>query len=207
MDLCSLVFEVETHAPEAAFHHVFWAMIAQVGPLLANELQFGKGYKPYTVSPLMQDDGPTPRGAASGWFRITTLTPQVTRALLNYRDDHFEQGQVMLGWALKRIELHSPWSDFSSYSAIYRSDAAERNVTFRFITPTAFSHPRVSTTVILPYADLIFRNLHQRWQAFSQIVVDDLHRASSWTPSPSIAVCCRSMACHSADSWGRPNSP
>jgi CRISPR-associated endoribonuclease Cas6 len=175
MDLCSLVFEAETQSSQFGFHQVFWSMIGQVDPMLAQDLQFGKGYKPYTVSPLMHGENIAPRGTASGWFRVTTLTPQVTQALLRYRDDHFDDGQTILGWQLNRIDLHSPWSDFSSYAAIYRSDTVEKIVRFRFITPTAFSHPRVATTVIMPYADLIFRNLHLRWLAFSNIMVEDLH--------------------------------
>jgi len=155
----------------------FLKQVTLADPAMASRLHDESGWRPYTVSTLLDENG-RPLGAGMWlkpgqecWLRVTTFDESLS-GLVEERVLKRLPGRMTLykmdfrvnGVARRRAE--HPWAGESSFSELAQ-DAGLKSVSgharMEFASPTAFS--RGGLELCLPLPGSVFRSLWSRWNA------------------------------------------
>ena len=159
---------------------VFYGLLHQVDPTLAEALHQWNGRKPFTVSSL----GGLPRGdgplidvhpGCECWLRVTTLGQAIFQPFIQ----RFLQGgfrtQLQIGplaFAVTEV-LTTPgshfWAGYKEASQLLALAEPNDRLTLEFVSPTGFnlgSTPGGMYYELFPHPRLVFGNLAAKWDAF-----------------------------------------
>lgn len=180
-DLYSLVLQLAPSAgnalPAAPGHQVqalFFELVRQSDPELANELHASLPGKPFTVATL-----PRARGGGRGLLEVrisllaTSLWQPVVQALLQ----QISRPALRLGsTALVLRDVPGtpgshPWAGFTSYAELVAVVEPAERLTLEFVTPTAISKGNDARgrkkLELLPLPSAVFGALMRRWNALA----------------------------------------
>lgn len=178
-DLYALVLQLAPAAgeplPNTPGHRVqalFFELVRQVNPELANDLHASAPGKPFTVAVL-------PRTGRNDLLEVrvallsTTLWPPVVQALLQ----QISKPALHLGSTALTVRDvpgtpgSHPWAGFDSYATLAAAVELTDRLTLEFVTPTSITK---SSDVrgrkkleLLPLPDTVFRALWRRWNALA----------------------------------------
>ncbi|MGC9400672.1 MAG: CRISPR system precrRNA processing endoribonuclease RAMP protein Cas6 [Anaerolineae bacterium] len=190
--LIAAIIEVEAlesgKLPAATGHlvHGFWFHHwGEVDAARAEQLHTGPGLRPFTLSPLMGLSHPrrgeiTVEAGQRAWFRVTTLTPQLSTSLLDRWLPRLPELPRLGNLAWRLIGYTSDPHDHAWAKRAELRELAERHLMaekpgrrwqLHFLTPTAFHGAAGYLPFPLPSA-LIGSWLRQ-WQAFGKVRLPD----------------------------------
>lgn len=200
-DLYALIIrlmpEAGGSAPEAPGHQLqalFFELVRQVHPELANALHADAASKHFTVAALPPSashqpaagrttERPTGTGQrATLALRVTLLHADLfapfTRALL----EQTARPALRLGGTPLRITEvcgtpeSDPWAGFGAWATLHASAHPTERLTLRFVTPTAFSQGEAAgrkRVGVLPDPEAVFGSLLRRWNALAPMQLDE----------------------------------
>ncbi len=166
--------------------HGFWlAHWRQVSPRFSQQLHDTKPCSPYTLSPLM--DLPKPQNGvvevttgAKAWFRVATLTDELSKRL--YGEWLFRLPETIriagIPWQVDRgslEEVPKTWmaqvdqKELADQFLLAREP--ESQWFFRFLTPTAFHAEAGHFPIPLPVP--LVRSWMRRWEAFGPVCLPE----------------------------------
>ncbi len=168
----------------SALQGMFLHLMDEVDPAAAQRLHDGKGYRPYTLSPLgigIQGDTfqgfkmPREQKIRSGslcYLRITLLDdmlfPTFSQYFLARPQPTYRLGntQFIVTDVMATPENPHSWSQYLSYTElIENADRRRRRIKLRFLTPTTFK--RSDIDLPLPLPRFVFQSYLRRFQEFS----------------------------------------
>lgn len=185
--LTSLVVTFTPSAPAAlprdlgrAAHAVLLRQLGQQQPALAERLHNWQGPKPFTCSGVFggarHEDQLLANPGDGLWLRYTALTAELSTALLaGPPPSHIDLAgtrMTVTGWTAE-ANAHARAANIS-YEALaapylLSRERAERRITLRFVSPTAFkSHGQVVT---LPLPASVFGGLIEKWNTYAPIAL------------------------------------
>ncbi|HEU5014796.1 MAG TPA: CRISPR system precrRNA processing endoribonuclease RAMP protein Cas6 [Roseiflexaceae bacterium] len=194
-DLYALVIrlmpETGGPAPETPGHQLqalFFELVRQVDPELANTLHADAASKHFTVAALPPASSrPAERSTVKGRqdtlaLRVTLLHADLfapfTRALL----EQTARPALRLGSTPLRITEacgtpeSDPWAGFGTWTTLHAAAQATERLTLRFVTPTAFSQGEDAgrkRVGVLPDPETVFGSLLRRWNALAPMQLDE----------------------------------
>jgi CRISPR-associated endoribonuclease Cas6 len=167
--------------------------LASVDLDLADQVEQVTPFKPYTVSPLLEaSDGALrenrrPSEGGRGWLRVTalggshapTLLPALEGALLcgmlcEGRQVELDRLPFLVEGCTANAEQHplAGQGDYASLAWPYWSggEPAGRRLFLEFFSPAAFKKSNSPDLYVpMPYPELVFGSLMERWNAFSPL--------------------------------------
>jgi CRISPR-associated endoribonuclease Cas6 len=168
---------------------LFFSLIDQHNPELAQRLHDLGGPKPFTVSNLMMGQTEQPgrrvvKAGQSGWLRFTGLTEEVSETLLTAAKempatveiDH----QILKVTGVTFNPAEHAWAGVVSYqdfaaSYLLAEDVGPKRRYMTFVGPTTFRHNKIFRP--LPQPELVYGSLLDRWQQVAPIALHPAMRA------------------------------
>ncbi|MEO1286656.1 MAG: CRISPR-associated endoribonuclease Cas6 [Chloroflexota bacterium] len=161
-----------------ATHAWFLDIVRDIHPSYSKILHDTDTMKPFTVSSLL---GARVRGNRLEFkqddevrLRITTLHPQLTLILLNQILPWMHCRTVNIhgqSFEVTNIETGGDWSGCTTFDTLLKTvEHQRRELTLNFLTPTTFKRTGDYFDAI-PYPDLVFGSLLDRWNAFSPVLM------------------------------------
>ena len=174
-----------TFASGRATHGLWFDIWRRANPELAEHLHQGNGISPFTISPLMglprPRQGHTPvQKEHPAWFRVTTLTADLSNALEETWLPALPETVELAGlhWrvtGVARTPEEHPWAGHTPYSKIASEQLfmgkPPKTWRLRFATPAAFHGSAGHLPFPLP--DSLVRSWMRRWNAFAPIALPD----------------------------------
>jgi CRISPR-associated endoribonuclease Cas6 len=174
-DLYSLVLQLAPEAggvaPAAPGHQVqalFFELVRQVNPDLANDLHASVPGKPFTVAVL-------PSNGRSGLLevRVALLATDLWQPVVQALFQQIARSALRLGsTALVLYDVPGtpgshPWAGFDSYTALAGAVVPTDRLKLEFVTPTAISQGTDARgrkkLELLPLPGVVFKSIAKRW--------------------------------------------
>ncbi len=173
-----------SHLTGRHLHALFLDLVRSVNPDLSSLLHKQETTKAFTLSPLQCDRQQTDRlqweykqaiqPGIPCWWRISLLDDALFGQLANLWLNLSPQQAWSLGAANLQVVsiLSSPqsdhdWANYTTYPSLYENASEDdRQIHFRFYTPTAFRRRDYDTS--LPTPELVFQSLLRQWNQYSQ---------------------------------------
>lgn len=162
-----------------AIHALFFEILRELNPDLAEKIHSMRPYKPFTLSPLLGEGEERPSfplmEGRRVYLRITSIWEPLSEKLVGL--ERFPSSPLSLGsLSLRPLRLITDPSHelvfLSSYREIYSRCFLEmkeipRKILLRFTSPTTFRVGRANLPFPLPH--LVFRSYADRWNFFSNV--------------------------------------
>jgi CRISPR-associated endoribonuclease Cas6 len=163
-----------------SLHGLFFELVRQARPDLADQLHQGHGLRPFTVSSLQgkwtwQDNQRLAVPEEDYRVRYTVLTEEVFAALSNillgkylYQEPVDIDGQPfeIINIAVEP-EQSRGWAKLSSYQQLHDEASTERRIRLQFTSPTTFRTGDVN--LLFPLTGSVFRSYMRKWESFSPV--------------------------------------
>ncbi len=167
-----------------ALHALFLNLVSSVDAELGDRLHQNQSNKPFTLSPLQQNNSPThlrwkhlkPIAPSTPcWWRISLLDDQLFGQLsqlwLNLNPQqpwHLGPANLYINSVLGTPQSTQPWANFCNYAQLHeQASSTTQKITLQFCTPTAFRQGKYDSS--LPTAERVFGSLLRRWNRYSHI--------------------------------------
>jgi len=187
-ELISIVFTLTNPEPVSlpvdqgrALSARFLAWIRSLNPQLSQELHDSANLpRPYTVSnlrgkPYTKSDRLFLKADSEVWFRVTSISPKLTRTLIVELLPNFEK-KINLSksaFVVKNVtwnpEQH-PWAGAATYADLIRDDMLGKtncHVPLFFASATAFRSKGAHLPFVLP--EMVIRSWAANWNAYSSM--------------------------------------
>ncbi|MEU7616638.1 CRISPR system precrRNA processing endoribonuclease RAMP protein Cas6 [Micromonospora rifamycinica] len=150
-----------------AVNAAFLKAVGAVDPVLAKGLHDSARYKPFTVTPVLDEQGRAPTTAGqSAWFGVSMLVDGYTAVVLAAL--HAFAGH-QIAWTRYRVTgvrlRAQPYAELAA-----SADAAADGWSFQLVTPVGFATglgDGARRERPWPDAERVFGNLARRWEAFA----------------------------------------
>lgn len=168
-------------------HALFLTLVSSVDQDLGDRFHQGDSLRSFSLSSLQvlgnRGQGIEDRlqvhhkrsiaAGKSCWWRISLLDDalfgHLTKLWLNLNPQkawHLGPADLFITSVLGTPQSTQPWANFSSYSQLYeQASESDRELRFRFYTPTAFRKGQFDTS--MPTQENVFSSLLKRWNEFS----------------------------------------
>ena len=185
-ELISIVFTLTNPVPVSipvdqgrALSARFLAWIRDIDPQISKELHDSSSQpRPYTVSslqgtPRTRSDRVFLKPGSEVWFRVTSVSPRLTRFLITDFLPGFEK-EITLSKARFNVKDHTwdpaqhSWAGGMTYANLIREDLLgenHRQVQMAFTSATAFHSHGAHLPFVLP--ELVLRSWAESWNAYS----------------------------------------
>jgi CRISPR-associated endoribonuclease Cas6 len=193
-DLYSLVLQLAPEAggsmPAAPGHQVqalFFELVRQVNPELANALHASAPGKPFTVAMLPRNERNKTLEMRVSLLVATLWQPVVQALFQQLARPALRLGSTSL--VLRDVPGtpgSHPWAGFTSYAALAAAVVPYDRLTLEFVTPTAISQGTDARgrkkLELLPLPGVVFKSIAQRWNllAPSDLRLDDSLTEAAW---------------------------
>jgi CRISPR-associated endoribonuclease Cas6 len=172
-----------SHSTGRHLHALFLDLVRSVDPTLSSFLHKQEMTKAFTLSPLQRNSNrpellqwehktAIPAGSPC-WWRISLLDDALFGQLASLWLNLSPQQAWQLGAAELQVVsiLSSPlsshsWANYETYQSLYeKASEVDRQMHFRFCTPTVFRQRDYDTS--LPTPELVFQSLLRQWNQYS----------------------------------------
>jgi len=163
-----------------SLHGLFFELVREARPELADQLHRGHGLRPFTVSMLQGKwtwESNQRLASPDEVYRVryTVLTEEVFAALSHillgkhlYREPVDIDGQP---FTITEIAVEPGrsrgWARLASYEQLYDEASTERRIRLRFASPTTFRTGDVN--LLFPLRGSVFGSYVRKWEAFSGV--------------------------------------
>ncbi len=155
--------------PPRALHALFYHWLEAAEPRLARFVHEQAEPKPFTVSPLLDDDD------EHAHFRVTLMEdeywPYVAEGIKRERT-------VRIGQHIWTLEPNGVQVEQRAYADIVESASADREVTLQFESPTSFHVNGLHEP--LPIPRRVYQSFLLRWNAFSGLALEPSETFLEW---------------------------
>jgi CRISPR-associated endoribonuclease Cas6 len=160
--------------------------VAKISEKYAQYLHDSKGVKPISISPLILERGCDGWELKDGYLHIkegvnariiiSALDETTISILMKALIDIYKQKEVVNIGGIKGVieEVcikEKEGAKFERYAELIKKAKKNREVTFKFLTPTSFRQKGIQATFPLP--EHVFLSLLSTWNAFSEVKIPE----------------------------------